>query len=255
METIKFNLNAGMGIIRKPDSNSIYYTYNIPHKIMLYGILGAIIGLNGYNYNQFLNYLKKEKRTMPEFYEKLNKLNIAIIPKFGEKGFSKKIQSFNNSVGYASQENGNNLIVSEQIIENPSWDIYILYNDCYEYTKIKDYLINKKCEYIPYIGKNEYFANINNVEILDAEKINQCNNINSIFSEKIGNVKPYNPVEAFFNLNKADEEYEFKEILPTMLDEKIGYTNYEEFCFTNKEVDLKETDSLYKVDKNILYYF
>lgn len=255
METIKFNLNAGMGIIRKPDSNSIYYTYNIPHKIMLYGILGAIIGLNGYNYNQFINYLKKEKLEIPEFYERLKKLKLAIVPNFSEKGFSKKIQSFNNSVGYASQEAGNNLIVTEQIIEKPSWDIYILFNECDEYSKLKDYLINKKCEYIPYIGKNEYFANINSVEILDASKDNTNNYINSVFSEKIGKVAPYDPMVAFFDVDNTEKEYEFKEILPTMLDNKLGYTNYEEFCFTNKKVKINETSDLYKVGDKVLYYF
>lgn len=50
METIKFELTSNMAIIRKPDSNETYYTYNFPHKIMLLGLLGAIIGLNGYNY-------------------------------------------------------------------------------------------------------------------------------------------------------------------------------------------------------------
>ena len=255
METIKFNLSSGMAIIRKPDSNSIYYTYNIPHKIMLYGILGAIIGLNGYNYNQFQNYLKKANKTMPEFYEKLNRLKIAIVPNFGEKGFSKKIQSFNNSVGYASQEAGNNLIVSEQIIENPSWDIYILEDNSDEYLKIKDYLGNKKCEYIPYIGKNEHFANINDVEILNVEKKNNYDCINSIFNKNIGKIKPYDPVDAFFDLDNLEKEYEFYEILPTMLDEKLGYTNYEKFCFTNKKVEINNSDGLYTTGKKVIYYF
>ena len=50
METIKFELTASMAIIKKPDSNETYYTYSFPHKIMILGLLGAIIGLNGYNY-------------------------------------------------------------------------------------------------------------------------------------------------------------------------------------------------------------
>ena len=50
METIKFDLSASMAVIRKPDSNETYYTYNFPHKIMLLGLLGAVIGVNGYKY-------------------------------------------------------------------------------------------------------------------------------------------------------------------------------------------------------------
>ena len=32
METIKFDLTANMAIIRKPDSNETYYTYNLSNK-------------------------------------------------------------------------------------------------------------------------------------------------------------------------------------------------------------------------------
>lgn len=60
METIKFDLTATMAIIRKPDSNETYYTYNFPHKIMILGMLGAIIGLNGYNYYSLQKHLGKK---------------------------------------------------------------------------------------------------------------------------------------------------------------------------------------------------
>ena len=76
METIKFELTASMAIIKKPDSNETYYTYNFPHKIMLFGLLGAIIGLNGYNYYSFQKWLGKPIEKLPEFYEKLKKIKI-----------------------------------------------------------------------------------------------------------------------------------------------------------------------------------
>lgn len=158
LETIKFELSSRMAIIKKPDSNETYYTYTFPHKIMIYGILGAIIGLNGYNYYSLKKCLKEDVEELPEFYSKLCSLKIAIVPYIDNKNFKKKIQSFNNSVGYASQEQGNNLIVKEQCLENPKWDIYIMDNNSDEYNKIKEYLLNRKCEYIPYIGKNDHFC-------------------------------------------------------------------------------------------------
>lgn len=163
METVKFELTSQMAIIRKPDSNETYYTYNFPHKIMILGMIGAIIGLNGYNYYSFQKSLGKKVSGIPEFYEKLKELKIGIKPIISEKNYSRKIQTFNNSVGYASEEVGNNLIVKEQVLEKPSWYIYILESELDEYKKIREYLLNKKCEYIPYIGKNDYFADIKNV--------------------------------------------------------------------------------------------
>ena len=59
---------------------------------------------------------------------------------------------FNNTVGYASQELGGNLIVREQWLENPVWDIYILL-DSREADKIAEMILDKKCVYIPYMGK------------------------------------------------------------------------------------------------------
>lgn len=44
-------------------------------------------------------------------------------------------------------------------------------NNSDEYNKIKEYLLNRKCEYIPYIGKNDHFANIKNVEVFNIESI------------------------------------------------------------------------------------
>lgn len=253
-ETIKFELSSRMAIIKKPESNETYYTYNFPHKIMLLGILGAIIGLNGYNYYALKKYLGQPVDELPEFYSKLKNLKIGIIPNIRNENFNKKIQIFNNSVGYASKEEGNNLVVKEQWLENPSWDIYILNDESDEYKKIKEYLINKKCEYIPYIGKNDHFANIRNIEIKSAEIKNQ-NYISSIFDENIllDYVDDFEEMFAFDA--KVVKEYEYKEVLPTNLNEKIGYTDFKPFIFTNKKVTIKDNVDLYLVGDKTIYYF
>ena len=85
METIKFDLTSPMAIIRKPDSNETYYTYNFPHKIMLLGILGSIIGLNGYNYQLLQKNLGKKAGGNPEFYEELKEYNEIKDTPFSEK--------------------------------------------------------------------------------------------------------------------------------------------------------------------------
>ena len=256
METIKFELKSNMAIIKKPDSNETYYTYNFPHKIMLLGLLGAIIGLNGYNYYSFQKCIGNKVKEIPEFYEKLKNLKIAIVPNIGKDNFSRKIQSFNNSVGYASKEQGNNLIVKEQWLEKPRWIIYILENDSEEYRKIKEYLINKKCEYIPYIGKNDHFADISNVKVENVSNIKEkISVINSIFEEKIAELKDnlFDEILGFDNREK--KEYLYKELLPIELNEKIGYSKFSNFMFTNQELDVKENINIYRVQNENIYYF
>ena len=257
METIKFDLTANMAIIRKPDSNETYYTYNFPHKIMILGLLGAIIGLNGYNYNLFQKSLGKKISGNPEFYEKIKNLKIAIVPNLGKENFSRKIQVFNNSVGYASNENGNNLIVKEQWLEKPSWTIYVLKDGSEEYNKIKDYLLNKKCEYIPYIGKNDHFADIKNVAIEETEKVNEkIDKIDSLYNQEIANLKDNLFEEILgFEIIENKKYFLYKELLPVSLNEKIGYDEYKEFVYTNQELNILDYSNINKVkDKNIFYF-
>lgn len=120
MEVIKFTLEGKSGFFKKPDVNTyLYFTYGNIHKVALLGIFGAILGYKGYNQMSFNKKYKKDFKGFlddnvgcyPEFYEKLNHLNIAITPK--EVSINKKIQVFNNSVGYASKEQGGNLIVKD----------------------------------------------------------------------------------------------------------------------------------------------
>lgn len=257
METIKFDLTSNMAIIRKPDSNETYYTYNFLHKVMILGLLGAIIGLNGYNYNLFQNNLGKKVNNNPEFYEKLKKLKISIVPYICKENFSRKIQVFNNSVGYASNEAGNNLIVKEQWLENPKWTIYILEDESEEYRKIKDYLLNRKCEYIPYIGKNDHFADIKNVAIEKVEMINNnLNKINSIFIQEIASLKE-NLFEELLGFEIIDnkEKFLYRELLPVSLNEKIGYDKYKEFVYTNQELNISDYSNIYEVNGKNIFYF
>ena len=132
MEAVKFTLSGRNAFFKKPEVNAYYYfTYSHIHKVALLGIFGAILGYGGYAQKEW----KKEKKGQsievdyPEFYEKLRHIKVSVVPK-NERGYiSKKVQIFNNSVGYASAEQGGNLIIKEQWLENPVWDIYVLI-DC-----------------------------------------------------------------------------------------------------------------------------
>ena len=55
--------------------------------------------------------------------------------------FSKKMQYYNNSVGYASKEQGGNLIIKEQWLEDPCWYIVVLL-DNEEANKLAKAIIN-----------------------------------------------------------------------------------------------------------------
>jgi CRISPR-associated protein Cas5h len=71
MQALKFELSGKTAFFKKPDVNSyIYFTYGNIHKIALLGILGGILGLDGYMFQQ--------DKIYPEFYSKLSDLMISI---------------------------------------------------------------------------------------------------------------------------------------------------------------------------------
>ena len=202
-------------------------------------MLGAIIGLGGYN--------QQNEKTYPEFYEKLKDLKIAIVPNKKLKGiYPKKIQVFNNSVGYASNEEGRNLIVREQWLENPSWTIY-LYNDEVVdekiYNKLREYLLERKTVYIPYLGKNDHPATITEVEEIELKK-EKLDYIDSIFLENI-------EIDDFDSVDELP--YLVKEIQPIKLQEQYNFYEYETFIYTNYY--LKNTINGYKDEDVNLYFF
>ena len=151
MEILRFKLSGKNAFFKKPEVNTYcYFTYGNIHKVALLGIFGAILGYSGYTQIQDMIKPKRKKTKLelsyPEFYERLKDLKVAILP-LNEKGnIPKKIQAFNNSVGYASREQGGNLIVKEQWLENPAWEICVLI-DCEEAEKLKDAIQNHKCVY------------------------------------------------------------------------------------------------------------
>ena len=267
MKAISFELSGKTACFRKPDVNSYaYFTYNNIHKPALLGLLGAIIGLGGYtqlhnkkeSLKEKIKELKgKEKKQLqeellkiedeyPEFYEKLKDLKVSITPLAPHGYFSKKIQVFNNSVGYASKELGGNLIVREQWLENPKWKIIILDNKSKEYQKIKEYLLAKKSVFIPYLGKNDHITNISEVvEVELGEKI-ENRGLSSLFIENSCEISSGKP--------RGELSYMFREVSPIRLQKEYHFYEYEALVFTNHIVVLREYKDIYSY-RNKNYFF
>lgn len=251
MEAISFILSGKTACFRKPDVNQYaYFTYNNIHKPALLGILGAIIGLGGYTKLYDENKGLKEGQLgfndgFPEYYHRLKDLEVSIVPLTPNGYFSKKLQVFNNSVGYASKEEGN-LIVREQWIENPRWQIIIKDDGSSEYNKIKEYLFDKKCVYIPYLGKNDHPTNIEEVKPFSLGEPIEKEKISSLFEEDILSISKLPPKEGL--------SYFFKEVSPVTLQEKYHFYEFKSLIFTNHKIKEGNYKNVYSNDgKN--YFF
>lgn len=172
MDILRFTLSGKTAFFKKPEVNTFYYfSYGNIHKVALLGMFGAILGYAGYNQMKPKNGRSKKavEKGYPEFYRELKNVKVSILPK-RKKGFiPKKIQTFNNSVGYASKEQGGNLIIKEQWLENPEWDICVLI-DNEKSRLLAESILQHKCVYVPYLGKNDHCADISFLSLEPAVK-------------------------------------------------------------------------------------
>ena len=125
MKLISFDLKADFAFFRKPDTNAtINLSYNIIHRPVVLGILGAIIGLEGY----------KGKGELPQYYKVLKDVRVGIEPLNHEMGnYSKTNIKYSNTVGYANK--GANYLTEELTLVNPEYRIYLLLDEDDEYQK------------------------------------------------------------------------------------------------------------------------
>ena len=259
MEILRFTLSGKNAFFKKPEVNSYcYYTYGNIHKVALLGLLGAVLGYGGYTQMQGFDKAKKKaglSEGFPEFYERLKDLKISILPDSEhKKGYIlKKVQTFNNSVGYASKELGGNLIVKEQWLENPGWEICLLI-DSEEAGKVRDAFLNRTCVYYPYLGKNDHPANLSAVTIEDAKIIEFDIGRLDCFAPK-GEVQvadlDYDELEDM----DAFSEFKYEETLPVGMDSWTNQYSLKTFLYTDALVEVDDTQVYQLKDgKKIVFY-
>ena len=237
---ISFDLQADFAFFKKPDHNvGILLSYNMLHKPALLGILGAIIGLEGY----------QKKGELPEYYHKLKDIPVGIEPLegFHEKGnFQKTSVKYTNTVGYANDDG--NLLVEETMLVKPAYRCYLLLDLENElHAKLYAYLKSGQAEYVPYLGKNEFQAwwidemGKSSFHEYDFELDNERKEsfqVKTVF-QKQGIMKEgieeedtsdnYNPFELVF----TPKSFMYFERLPSGFDANLFQYDIKEYVFSN----------------------
>ncbi len=241
---ISFTIKSDFGMFKKPDINDkIFISYNMIHKPYLLGILGAIIGYDGHNQN-------KDKSTMPEYYQKLKDIRVAISPSSENGGiFKKEFIIFNNTT------NGSIANITEQTLVNPAYRIYLELDDKNkEHIKLIDSLKNNKAIYPPYMGKNEFS--------LWWDNFKEHTNFEEIDSKEKFEVKTIIKKDEHFVLKnsgfkeRTTNYFYLFERLPIGFDEKLKQYQYHDFLYTNSIFKSNKTlHNLYECDEGTICLF
>jgi CRISPR-associated protein Cas5h len=244
---ISFDLRADFGFFKKPDYNDgLLLSYNMLHKPALLGILGAIAGVEGY----------KRKGELPEYYLKFQNLLISIEPLEHEKGnFQKTAVKYTNTVGYANLDG--NLLVEETMLVKPAYRCYLLL-DATDELQLNLYasIINRKAEYIPYLGKNEYQAwfgeDVKEYEFSEFSS-NKEFIIESLFVRE-GTIrnKKIEPSYSFTVSSMLNQgSFCYFERLPVSFDEKLMQYKYNDFAYTDWTLKAEsKIENLYQLQEN-----
>lgn len=237
---VSFDLKADGAMFKKPDVNEgLYLSYNTLHKPALLGILGAVLGLGGF----------EASKAFPEYYQKLSQLQVSIAPigDRSDKGnFTKFTVQYNNGVGYASQEQGGNLIVKEQTLFRPGYRCYVQVDPSDPMQqRLAEALQKGEAVYPPYLGKNEFPAWWENVQVWEEEAFGGDREffLQSLFVKQ-GRLQDEvaRPKFSFRTLgnNPLSERFLFFERLPLRYDPTLRQYQLAEFAYTNQ---LLEADS------------
>lgn len=235
---ISIDLKADFGFLKKPDTNEpVYLTFNMLHKPALLGIFGAILGISGYK--TFLNLKEKKRGYLPEFYKQLRDLSVGIQPlKNGTPAtttFDKTVIQYNNGVGYASKEQGGNLIIMEQTLVQPSFRVFLLLKKDGIENRLYNALRLWQAEYLPYLGKNDFSLWWDNFQEYQVQEFDFKDSfkIDTIFLKEEKTLKD-DKSNSFSDLFSTGEPtYMIFERLPTGYNENLFQYDYQSFSYTN----------------------
>lgn len=252
---ISFRIKADKGFLKKPDINDgMYLTYNMLHKPAVLGILGAIVGLEGYKRNQEL----------PQYYKVLKDVPVGVRPLGDEQGnFQKTIITYNNTTGFASEEAGGNLMVTEQTLIKPSYEVFVLLDiDNEIQNQLYLNILNQASEYLPYLGKNDYSLWWDKSEVNDYswQKIDAQETpvrLESIFNKRKNTVREIEMEEQIsddlfetIDLLQPDSFYYF-EHLPLGFNEELYQYDYGDFSYTNVKLNVSKLSNIYCLNNDL----
>lgn len=252
MKLVSIDLQSDFGFFRKPETNNtLNVSYNVLHKPAVLGLMGAIIGLKGY----------QTKGELPEYYEKLKDISVGIAPLDHDNGnFTKTPIKYSNTVGYANKDG--NFLTEELTLVAPKYRVFLMLDDSEEQKQLLENLEGGKSEFIPYFGKNEFSAwwdrdSFKIYEFKVPENINESIKIDTMFLKNQRLKDNVEQVELdFLSAGRDDSEpcFMYFERLPVDFNLELMQYQLEEMVFSNYLIkNAQNMANIYQLNKQDRY--
>lgn len=248
MNVYSFEMEAAFGLFQWDKTKGDNRITNFfPSKTEVLGILGSIIGLDGYSQEQFRALYKSEKRDT--FYQVLKGLEVSVLPIHFPTVYEDQL--IHQHMDNINKRGG--LMVNIIGLVNPKFKIFIRQGkvDSEVFDKLVTYLRFGWSEFIPYCGKNNFPLEITNFkEETLVENQSEENRINSLFlldtlESDLEDLETDVEENEFLFLESSklfDDESEW----PQMVNKNMVWTSY--------EVELEEDIYTTTGGENIVFY-
>lgn len=168
MKVLIFDVSSDYAHFRQPYSTTSSLTYAIPPRTALFGLIGAILGIDSGGFGQSKHFNVLENAGF--------KIGVKVLSPI------KKVR-FNMNYAYTKSDITTKKVlhiqVPVEIIKEPAYRVYITGTDEELLNKLKDIVKSNQCYYTPYLGLSEFIATIRYVGYYETN-VSTDTNIDSI---------------------------------------------------------------------------
>ncbi len=244
MNIIVFDFFADYGHYKIPYTITSPQTFSIPTKTSLYGLIGAIIGLDKSNYLSYfqtdsclIGVSVKNKIIKTYISENLiNTKNVEMFSRMNSKKLSPRTQ------------------IKFEFLKNPKYRIYVYLNDDNLFKQLKENLENHITKYSISMGLSELLANFEYIgcyNLINIENNNDFIEVNSVI-----------PLDLITSTNdikflKSDSKF-IKQSIPVQFNIKRELTQIKDFLIETNALTitakLKQYYHIKELNENIVLF-
>lgn len=168
MKVLVFDISSDYAHFRQPYSTTSSLTYAIPPRTAVFGILGAILGIESGGFGKSEHFSKLESSSV--------KTGVQIMKPIEKVRFN---MNYSYTKSDAVTKNILHIQVPVEMVKEPIYRFYVT-GDADILDKLEKFVSNKECYYTPCLGITEFIATFNYIGTYEAVAVKKPEKIASM---------------------------------------------------------------------------